>query len=237
MTNSAPAATALRTLARETDTELARLDDTYASLTAEYKRLVGRLHRLAGDTRSWAREGRKSVQVWALSDEAVVAGIRAGRFEIRTYDIAELVDVIAAYTVVEAAIPANRASAEALEDIHAAHDWSRFFVVRNTGGHIHYDQSSYRCSRTMTTSHGWNPELSGATEAEAVAALGPIMCTVCFPSAPVEWTVGHAKPARCAGSGTYVRSDRSRYATCGTCGESVAKNPNTFRLRAHKPKV
>lgn len=30
------------------------------------------------------------------------------------------------------------------------------------------------------------PSLSGSTEAEAVAALGDTLCTVCFPSAPVK---------------------------------------------------
>lgn len=67
--------------------------------------------------------------------------------------------------------------------------WSRFFLVTSSaGGHIH---SSMNCSTCrIDTAFGWLPELSGQTEAEAVAAHGAILCTVCFPSAPVEWTGG-----------------------------------------------
>ena len=44
-----------------------------------------------------------------------------------------------------------------------------------------------------TTSFSWLPTLSGLSEADAVEAHGAILCTVCFPSAPVEWTGGVAK--------------------------------------------
>lgn len=66
--------------------------------------------------------------------------------------------------------------------------WSRFFLVTSSQGHIH---SSMRCSTCyQTTEYGWLPELSGDTEAEVVTTHGPALCTVCFPSAPVEDT-GH----------------------------------------------
>lgn len=67
--------------------------------------------------------------------------------------------------------------------------WSRFFAV--SGGHIH---SSTRCSSLReTTRIGWLPELAAETEKEAVDAYGSVICTICFPSAPVEWTVGKVK--------------------------------------------
>jgi hypothetical protein len=66
--------------------------------------------------------------------------------------------------------------------------WSRFFLVQNTNGHIH---SSMHCSTCYsTTPFGWLPDLSGLTEAEAVEEWGGILCSVCFPSAPVDWTNG-----------------------------------------------
>lgn len=62
--------------------------------------------------------------------------------------------------------------------------WSRFFVVTSSTGHIH---SSMHCSTCRpTTTYGWLPELSGKSEAEAVEAHGPALCSICFPSAPVE---------------------------------------------------
>jgi hypothetical protein len=66
--------------------------------------------------------------------------------------------------------------------------WSRFFLVTSSSGHIH---SSMHCSTCRpTTRYGWLPALSGKTEAEAVKDCGPTLCSVCFPSAPTEWTTG-----------------------------------------------
>lgn len=69
--------------------------------------------------------------------------------------------------------------------------WSRFFLVRNTNGHIH---SSMECSTCYETTQFWAlPQLSGMTEADAVEDQGMILCSVCFPSAPSEWTTGVSK--------------------------------------------
>lgn len=66
--------------------------------------------------------------------------------------------------------------------------WSRFFLVTSSSGHVHSSMSCSTCR--PTTRFGWLPSLSGQDEAEAVAELGPTLCTVCFPSAPVEFTEG-----------------------------------------------
>lgn len=119
--------------------------------------------------------------------------------------------------------------------------WSRFFLVR--GGHIHSSMACSTCNNGHEpTEFGWLPELSGLTEAEAVKAHGAILCTVCFPSAPVEWTNGREleeaakKAARCAGSGQYVKTEswQDRYAKCPECGTTQSRT-STGRLRAHKP--
>lgn len=82
-----------------------------------------------------------------------------------------------------------------LRDEHAKYaGWSRYYLVTNVNGHIH---SSTRCSTcTYTTRFAWLTALSGATEAEAVEAEGGRLCTVCFPTAPVEWTEGYAKKSK-----------------------------------------
>lgn len=141
-----------------------------------------------------------------------------------------------------------RGQAEPLEAEYDAAPWSRFFLVNNTGGHIH---SSLSCSTCHpTTSFSWLPELSGLTEKDAVDAHGAILCTVCFPSAPVEWTNQHeleaqAKAAekaktQCAGSGTWDHdSSGLRYASprarCNHCHQTVSVT-STGKLRGHKPK-
>lgn len=71
--------------------------------------------------------------------------------------------------------------------------WSRFFLVTNTNGHIH---SSMNCSTCyLSTTFSWLPQLSGSTERDAVEECGEILCSVCFPSAPVAWTTGVSKTA------------------------------------------
>jgi hypothetical protein len=84
-----------------------------------------------------------------------------------------------------------RTEAGPLEDRFERERWSRFFLVNNKGGHIH---SSMQCSTCfIDTSFSWLPALSGLTEKDAVEEYGAILCTVCFPSAPVEWTGGISK--------------------------------------------
>lgn len=74
--------------------------------------------------------------------------------------------------------------------------WSRFFLVTSSAGHVH---SSMQCSSCRpTTRYGWLPELSGKTEAQAVDELGPALCSVCFPSAPVEMVGGKITAAKAA---------------------------------------
>lgn len=115
--------------------------------------------------------------------------------------------------------------------------WTRFFLV--PGGHIH---SSTTCSTCYpTTWLGWLPALSGLTEADAVATHGPLLCSVCFPDAPVEWTIRN-KPAGCAGSGsipvegTARRTGHTTYAECSECGtRQIVTGAGV--LRKHKPKA
>jgi hypothetical protein len=85
-------------------------------------------------------------------------------------------------------LAAIREQEKPLEALYNAQPWSRFFLCNAHGGHIH---STLSCSTTFaSTAFSWLPSLSGLTEAEAVEEYGAILCTVCYPSAPVEWTGG-----------------------------------------------
>ena len=98
------------------------------------------------------------------------------------------------------------------------------------------------------TSFGWLTDLSGASEAEAVEKCGPLLCTVCFPSAPLEWTNGREleaekrKAARCEGSGLPVNKDlphrtgyySGNWVTCEKCDARPAPTASG-KVRAHKP--
>lgn len=115
--------------------------------------------------------------------------------------------------------------------------WSRFFMV--PGGHIH---SSTGCHTLRpTTWISWLPELSGESEAEAVAAHGSVLCTHCFPSAPVEWTTKAPKPTDpnvCSGWGKYVPDANLRLysprGTCPDCGQTVSVTSRA-NARKHAP--
>ena len=98
--------------------------------------------------------------------------------------------------------------------------WSRFFLVVSSDGHIH---SSMNCSTCHPhTRYAWLPDLSGLTEADAVEAHGTRLCSICYPSAPVEWTILPVKedPKKCPGSGRPATIDR-RGSWCPECGTWV----------------
>jgi hypothetical protein len=113
--------------------------------------------------------------------------------------------------------------------------WSRFWLVTNSNGHIHRDRSCSTCR--PSTEYAFLPELSGLDEKAAVDAYGTRLCSVCFPSAPVEWTVGITKvdPDACPGGpADDVRLwGRGARGYCPTCGyRGTVKNDGT--IRKHK---
>ena len=156
---------------------------------------------------------------------------------------------------VAAEIESVREKIEALRDeaapLHAAYDakpWSRFFLVE--GGHIHATTICSTCNNGRSlTRFGWLTALSGKSEEEAVAQHGALLCTVCFPSAPVEWTnalelaAQARKNAECKGAGSYLNLNlphregyySGNWGTCETCGERVTLT-KTNKLRTHKAK-
>lgn len=115
--------------------------------------------------------------------------------------------------------------------------WSRFFLVK----HIH---SNTHCSSfRWNTRIGWLPNVSGLTEAEAVKEHGATLCTICFPSAPVELTTKPVDDTVCPGSGKFVNRDlpnrlgyySGNWGTCEDCGERVTVvGQSGVKLRKHK---
>lgn len=144
---------------------------------------------------------------------------------------------------IEVATAEARPLAQAARDLDAKlyTGWTRFYLVQ----HIH--NSPHCSSFRPTTQIGWLPDVSGLTEAEAVAEHGAILCTKCFPTAPVELTNGTLKVAAddstCPGSGQAydpAQPNTARYhfgpmATCPTCGELVGlKSRGSSLVRKHK---
>lgn len=64
--------------------------------------------------------------------------------------------------------------------------WSRYYRVDRTGGHIHRHMLCSTCG--PRTRFRWLIELAAKSEQEMIAELGAdawLLCTVCFPDAPV----------------------------------------------------
>ena len=147
----------------EFDTELAKLCGKHDDIANRIHAAEEDAHRKAGDKPTY----RGRTRVWGMTHAdalAKVPAVSAHRDALFT----ELVGV--------------QAEIQAMNEKYTG--WSRFYPTRTkTGGHIH---SSQGC-RTLhaTTDVRWAPEMSGQTEAQAVAALDDALCTVCFPSAPV----------------------------------------------------
>ena len=76
---------------------------------------------------------------------------------------------------------------EEVEEEYRSRPWSRFWLVTTSNGHIHRWTHCGTCNRRgRPTGFALVPYLSGQTAADAVADLGPALCSVCFPEAPVE---------------------------------------------------
>ena len=234
------ATSALRELATSTDTLLAELDRQYGAASAALANEHCWAHKLLGERQT----GPGRYRTWPTTDQEAVTelerSLNAG--ELNTYKQGCARKVFTTIGELGERILSNRAEAGRLDDIWEANGgWSRFFLVDANNGHIHRDVSHRRCSRTPTTRHGWHPELSALTEADAVAALGPRLCTLCFPSAPLEWTLGPEKPPRCEGSGKSpvpgTANDprrHSRYGECTGCHTNQTIT-SSGAIRAHKP--
>lgn len=150
----------------------------------------------------------------------------------------DLTDLEAKYEASREAQQAILAETLPYESEYRSRPWTRFFLVKNSGGHIH---SSMDCSTCFpTTQFGWLPELSGQSEPEAVAAHGAILCTVCYPTAPVEWT-DRRDDSVCTGSGRYYNADlphrtgfyAGNWGTCEACGETQTVS-KYGKIRKHK---
>jgi hypothetical protein len=128
---------------------------------------------------------------------------------------------------------------------YAKRRWTRFFVVQ--GGHIHSSMACSTCNKMgKATQFHWLPERSGQSEEQALESLvtesaKTVLCSVCFPSAPVAWTVPREDESVCKGSGTFdYPSETARrgyaygnYGVCSHCGQR-ASTTSTGKMRKHK---
>ena len=68
------------------------------------------------------------------------------------------------------------------QEFHARGRWNRYYLVNNSGGHVHREMECTTCY--ITTEFMWVTTLSDCDEQAMVAEYGEMACTVCFPDAP-----------------------------------------------------
>jgi hypothetical protein len=224
----------------EIDTQLAKL---YSDIAAAQHRLDSALaviHEYVGDR----KRGRAAYKLdHATATAQASQGIEKARAEgDKFYIHNEALKAVNAAVDARGELSTLEAECELIDMEYASRPWSRFIAVQD--GHLH---SGTRCAGgtiRVTTQLGWHPELSGKTEAEAVAELGPLLCTHCFPSAPVEWTVGVAKKkvaeGYCEGQGEQGFDLQMQYVSprgkCPKCkqGVSVSRTGKVLRHKLRK---
>lgn len=230
---------------QEFDEELATIYAHHARNRSFLESAVDSLHRAVGER----PRGRGCRSRWSLTDaEAEQKAKETASDESASYHARYEVDrALKGLQDARDTLAVTTAQIEERDNVFRARGgWSRFFLVENTNGHIH---SSMHCSTCRpTTQFSWLPTVSGKTEEDAVTEYGPKLCTVCFPSAPLDWTnywekeEERKKAESCPGSGTYdwvEGTTRFGYVsgnggTCSHCNGYAAATASQ-KIRKHKP--
>jgi hypothetical protein len=195
---------------REVDEALAALWHQIDAAQATIDSAESSAHHAIGERPRYITRTRKE---WPTTGEQAMEILREGVAAVRAHYAAHGHYMNtpgpvspAALTSAERALTRHAEARATLADLHAkvgkleaiyrARPWSRFFLVTSSAGHVHASTACSTCR--VTTTYGWLPELSGTTEGEAVAKLGAVLCSVCFPSAPVGFVGGRLTKAQAA---------------------------------------
>jgi hypothetical protein len=149
------------------------------------------------------------------------------------------------------------------EAVYAAAPWARYWLVTTSDGHIHSSTGCCTCHKGKSrTGFALVPYLSGRPVEDAVADLGPALCTACYPSAPVESReqarissrlslclaeegceafrkareeASAKAAARCPGTGQRgLQSPHRGSVKCPCCGD-VSRPLSNGKVRPHRP--
>lgn len=176
------------------DTELFAIYQEHAKAEARLASLYNySIHPMAGDrlqSNGWGQP-----KTWCLSGEHALEAVvfLRNQGDQRVPSVHKVPsEVIAEADQLDSLVTDLADQITALEYVYQQDPWTRWFPCLNADGHVH---SSFRGCPTLNrgesdTRMGWATELSGTPIEVAVqmppAGLGPRLCSVCFPEAPVE---------------------------------------------------
>jgi len=178
----------------EFDTNLFAWYQEHARLEQQLKTLFNfKVHPMAGDKQE--RAGFGQGRRWLMSDEDALSLVQRLADEEDRY-VPQLdaspSGIINSHDQITASMETLWDAIVQAEDVWRKQRWSRWFPCLNADGHVH---STLRGCPTIdrgqyATQMGWATELSGTPIEVAVqmppVGLGPRLCSVCFPEAPVE---------------------------------------------------
>ena len=131
-----------------------------------------------------------------LFPSEAIAAIAAGHPKVVAYDLHR---VVARYEAAGSALTDAHLAVEEVDEEYQSRPWARYFLVTSSDGHIHASTRCCTCNKGRSaTGFALVPYLSGSTPEDAVADLGPALCSVCFSEAPVESKEQARIPARLA---------------------------------------
>lgn len=223
---------------REIDQKLA---DLFESMHGQYRiqrSAFDSAHRMLGETPETTRGGK--VISWPTGDSDVADRLRNATI-VAPHEKRRRGEILISITNATHEIRQLALQISELDcEFQSRGGWTRFFTVED--GHIHSARHCKGGTIRVTTRVGWNPELSGKTEREAVTLLGPNLCTHCYPSAPAEWTKGTEKKIAegyCEGQGSYGENLQMQYVTprgnCPVCKQGTGISKNGKVLKHKKP--
>ena len=171
---------------KATDKKIHELSYQIARTRSELEGVTVSLRRLYQQTFDWKTQAWSGTWEWVLRARESLPAISQLGIQIGYASAAKYWQD---HDEHQAKLSALRAEISPLHSLYYEHLWSRFYLVVGTGqGHIHKDMDCHSCYQS--TQYMWLPELSGDTEEDAVQAEGEILCTFCYPTAPVAWCEG-----------------------------------------------
>lgn len=184
----------------EVDTALAKADRSSIQNYAAVTHLTDRAHALIGDkeSRRWNQYAKRYLSSYATTDADTWAKVEAMAAAGDTTtagwrsrgNAGQIMAELDQLNIERRTIESVRG---ALREQYALRGWSRYYVVTSSAGHIHNDTW---CSRRNATTYGWLPQFSGRSVEAMIDSEGPVMCTKCYPDAPLTATTGKVTKAR-----------------------------------------
>jgi hypothetical protein len=196
--------------ARAIDTRLAALYADLSKAQSVHGAKLDALHYMVRDRREY--HGR--TPIWQLSHPAATAKaaqlVAEGKDDDLSIGRGKLAATLTTIADAHDTVEFISGQMEEFDIIYRADPWTRYFPCMNSNGHIHRSLTGCRTVR-WDTMMGWTPELSGKPVEAAIAELGPALCTVCYPDAPVEWTaktLGQIEKERTAAERAAAKAER-----------------------------